>query len=206
MKLLQCVLLAAFVATGTLQVGAVTAPAKTNWVSNLNFTLTAWKSGSSTPARANSKDIIASFNGTTSGTNTLNFPASAQLLLKQSLGTNPVVVNNLGTNTQIIVRKVVSGKNTDTDVSGFFGHSTAASAKTTTTTETMKHEVGGLSLENNNLSFELATFTTEVDGKVSPSGATGIKQFNSSGNGSGTANGTNIVINGTVTTSGGRLE
>ena len=207
MKTLHWMALVTFVATGTLSAGAATIPlVKTNWVSNLNFTLTAWKDGSATPSRAASKDIIASFNGTTLGSNVISFPATAHLLLKQTLSTNPVVVNNLGTNTQIIVRNVVSGKNDDTDVSSFFDRSNTFSATTSSTTGTAKHSVGSLSMENNKLSFDLSSFTTETDGKITGSSVDGLKQFGAAVSGTGNSNGTPVAISGTITASGGRLE
>ncbi len=136
----------------------------------------------------------------------LNFPKTAQLLWKEVLSTNVVVVNGLGTNTQVIVRKRVSGKNVDTDVSSFFSRSTTLSVGVTNATGVVKRQVGSFAMTNSKLAFSLASFTTQTDASVLAGRPKATKEAYCIVTGAGQSSGTPMAFSGTIQTSGGKLE
>jgi hypothetical protein len=169
---------------------------KTNWVQHLNYTLTAWQVVGAKPFRITTKDLIQDLNGTmlSGSTSGLNFSKSAQLLVRQNL-TNAIPGN------QIIVRD--SKTRLDTDVSELFSRTNGPVALF----GGAKHSIQGFDLERAaGLSFALSGFTTETETRVLANGNLVNKTTSATVAGMGFTNTADLVIQGTISLSGGRLE
>lgn len=184
-NVIKLAIISAVIAVGILQSQAAAA-AKTNWTQNINIMLRAWEDGSTKPTAITTKSVLVA----------LGHPlSSAKLLLVQSAG-----------GTKFIIR---DGK-TDTDVTSHFSRTQGTLvASTTTGAVTTKRSVDGYHVDGTNLSLDIGGFTVEARGPVVKNGVNVTKSLNAKVAGQGivgTGTTANVVLEGTISVNGGRLE
>ncbi len=193
---LKLAVMVALMAMGVTQTNAATT-AKTIWVAHVNFTLTAWEDGVGKPVKITNKDIINDLSGVNIGgaTNPV-FSTGSQLLLKEDTTTS----------NQVLVVRDPKTK-VDTDVGALFTTDSSATVSFTPPNgkTTLNHSITTFSLSGvPAVSFTLTGFRTQTRTVVNGDEVT--KAATADLAGPGTISTTDVVIHGTVSNSGGRLE
>lgn len=169
--------------SGLLQTHAAAA-AKTNWVQLVNLKLEVWQASTVKATALTTKSIVTALGG----------GATAKLLVKESAG-NTLFLLRAGT--------------TDTDVTSHFVIDNGTEYSSTTGTTTTKHRLDTFHFDSATLKFALSGLTTEIRAPAVKNGPAVTKSLTAklAGEGivgAGTNN--NAIIDGTIATSGGKLE
>jgi hypothetical protein len=225
-SIVKFALVGALLVTGIAQSNAATAAAaKTNFVSNVAFTLTSYQNGVAKAFTIANKDILGSLSFTNYSTNAqqvvvtnagtvttntedvivtnyVTFSKKAKLLFEEILSTNNVVTNHLGTNKLFIVRDVVGKATVDTDVTPFFGYSTdfedAIKVSSTNKTTVTVHEIAGIEFKGQTLAFESVGLSTKTIAPAAKDSANVAKSLAVANSGAGQF--TTIATGGALTT------
>jgi hypothetical protein len=183
----------------------------TNYVLNVNFTLTAYTNGTKAVS-IKTKDVINALQGSVT-----NFIPTATNEEEQVDYATNVVRYNFASNAKLkycagrfFVRQVVSRTNVDTDVTSYFDKTDLASVESVKGTTTTKRSYSSLSLSHTITEGTILLTGTgkETDGKVSTAVTNTMKSLAVKVGGMATFQGafTNAVVTGLVSFSGGKLE
>jgi hypothetical protein len=175
-----------------------------NWVQTVNFRLTAWENGTVAPFSISTKMIISSLSGlaTNASGSPVTFSAEAQLLCKQPLSDS----GGAG-----VSYAVLDGKPAvQTDVTAFFQHSVVSSVTFSTASHIAGHNIESFSLVNDPaINFTLQGFAAPTSANLRKSGNFVMGAYSADVSGVGqmpSHSSSPIVIRGTVSLSGGKLE
>jgi len=190
---------------GLLQSATNPPPTTSNWVQTLNFRLTAWEEGLAPSFPITTKMILNSLSGQVTNTSTglpVEFSAEAALIRKQHLQ---------DTNDADVRYFVRDGKPAvDTDVTSFFVHSTIGSVSYSTVSHTTAHAIESFSLVGDpTLGFTVQGLAAETFANLPKSTNLALKSLSANVSGTGVVparSAVPVVIFGTVSVSGGKLE
>jgi hypothetical protein len=190
---------------GLLQGTNIPPSATSNWVQTLNFRLTAWEEGLAASFPITTKTILSSLSGLVINTSTgqpAEFSAGASLVRKQPLQ---------DTNDADVRYFVRDGKPAvDTEVTSFFVHSIIGSVSYSTSSHVTGHDIESFSLVNDPaVSFSVQGYAAATFGNLPRSENLVLKSRSANVSGTGLVparSAAPVVIYGTVSVSGGKLE
>jgi hypothetical protein len=161
------------------------------------------------PFTITSRDLINSLAGVTNHGLPMHFSSAAELLFRQVLSAEAVIINSLGTNRQIIVRDISNHRAVDTDISAFFSESNRLATSYSVSLGVQTHKLSTLSFCNpDHLGLRLSAVLVETAHPAKDNDVA-IVCSNSGdlqGIGESTNNTPNWIVSGRLTTGLPRLE